>query len=123
MKLTTGCIVTEDVTKMSDFYRQVLQIEPNTYGDDYVEFETDLATLSIYSLHSHEKLAPGSIQSISGANIILEFMVDNVDAHYQRLRKMDVELVKPPTTQPWGTRSIYLRDPDGNIVNLYMHVS
>jgi hypothetical protein len=27
--------------------------------------------------------------------------------------------LKPPTTQPWGRRSLWLRDPDGNIVNLY----
>ncbi len=25
----------------------------------------------------------------------------------------------PPTTFPWGNRSIYLRDPDGNLINLY----
>ncbi|HKW35048.1 MAG TPA: nuclear transport factor 2 family protein [Candidatus Acidoferrum sp.] len=28
--------------------------------------------------------------------------------------------VKPPTTQPWGTRSVYFRDPDGNLVNFFM---
>lgn len=27
--------------------------------------------------------------------------------------------VKPPTTQPWGTRSIYFRDPDSNLVDFY----
>jgi catechol 2,3-dioxygenase-like lactoylglutathione lyase family enzyme len=26
---------------------------------------------------------------------------------------------KPPTTQPWGTRFIYFRDPDGNLVDFY----
>jgi catechol 2,3-dioxygenase-like lactoylglutathione lyase family enzyme len=27
--------------------------------------------------------------------------------------------VKPPTTQPWGTRSLYFRDPDGNLIDFY----
>jgi len=27
--------------------------------------------------------------------------------------------VKPPTTQPWGTRSVYFRDPDGNLVDFF----
>jgi len=31
--------------------------------------------------------------------------------------------VKAPSTQPWGNRSIYLRDPDGNLVNLYTRVA
>jgi ketosteroid isomerase-like protein len=26
---------------------------------------------------------------------------------------------RAPTTQPWGRRSVWLRDPDGNVVNLY----
>ncbi|MGW0828878.1 VOC family protein [Streptomyces prunicolor] len=35
---------------------------------------------------------------------------------------LSVEILKPPTTQPWGRRSVWLRDPDGNIVNLYQEV-
>jgi len=31
--------------------------------------------------------------------------------------------VKPPTTQPWGNRSIYFRDPDGNLINFYSRVA
>jgi hypothetical protein len=27
--------------------------------------------------------------------------------------------VKPPTTQSWGRRSIWFRDPDGNNVNFF----
>jgi len=30
--------------------------------------------------------------------------------------------VKTPSAQPWGNRSIYLRDTDGNLVNLYTRV-
>lgn len=33
------------------------------------------------------------------------------------------QVVKPPTTQAWGRRSVWLRDPDGNIVNLYTNVA
>ena len=32
-------------------------------------------------------------------------------------------IVKPPTTQPWGRRSVWFRDPDGNIVNFYADVA
>jgi catechol 2,3-dioxygenase-like lactoylglutathione lyase family enzyme len=27
--------------------------------------------------------------------------------------------VKLPSTRPWGTRSVYFRDPDGNLVDFY----
>jgi hypothetical protein len=28
-----------------------------------------------------------------------------------------------PTTLPWGNRSLLLRDPDGNVVNLFTPVT
>ena len=41
MKLTHSCIITENIKALTDFYEKVLQIQPETYGDDYVEFPTD----------------------------------------------------------------------------------
>ena len=35
---------------------------------------------------------------------------------------MNVEIVKPPTTQSWARRSVWFRDPDGNIINFYANV-
>jgi catechol 2,3-dioxygenase-like lactoylglutathione lyase family enzyme len=37
----------------------------------------------------------------------------------ERLLTEGVEIVKPPTTQPWGRRSVWFRDPDGNVVSFY----
>ena len=52
----------------------------------------------------------------------IEFEVEDVDQEFERLQAMNVEIVKPPTTQPWGRRSVWFRDPDGNIVNFYASV-
>ena len=41
-----------------------------------------------------------------------------------RARGMGIILiVKPPTTQPLGLRSIWFRDPDGNILNFFASVA
>ena len=53
--------------------------------------------------------------------MFLEFLVPDVDAEFDRLR--DLEFVQEPTTMPWGNRSIVLRDPDGNLVNLFTPVT
>jgi hypothetical protein len=58
-------------------------------------------------------------EAAKNQSVILEFKVADVDAEYRRLRGMVKTWVKPPTTQPWGTRSIYFRDPDGNLVDFY----
>ena len=123
MKLTHSCIITENIERLREFYESVLQIEPQTYGDSYVEFPTGCGTLSLFSLAAHEELAPDSARSAANRSLELEFQVADADEEYERLQEMEVEWVKPPTTQAWGSRSIYFRDPDGNLINFYSRVS
>ncbi len=118
MKLTHTSIITEDVGRLRSFYQAVLQIEPRGEGA-YVEFRTETGALSLFSLEGQETLAPGSMRGASNKTVMLEFHVDDVDKEYERLKQMSIEWVKPPTTQQWGNRSIYFRDPDGNLLNLY----
>ena len=122
MKLTHSCIVTEQVDRLRSFYAEVLQIEPRDYGT-YTEFPTEGGTFALFSLESQEQLAPGSMEAGSNRSVILEFQVPDVDREYERLQRLGVEWVKPPTTQPWGNRSIYFRDPDGNLINFYTRVN
>jgi catechol 2,3-dioxygenase-like lactoylglutathione lyase family enzyme len=28
----------------------------------------------------------------------------------------------PPTDQPWGHRTLFVRDPDGNVVEIYAEI-
>lgn len=119
MKLTHSCIITQNVQTLAAFYKEVLQIEPQFYGDDYVEFPTGIGVLSIFSLNAHEELAKDSAKPASNRCLELEFNVDNVDDDYNRLQQLRVEMVKHLTTQPWGNRSFYFRDPDGNLINFY----
>ena len=46
---------------------------------------------------------------------------DDVDAWAAFLEERGVELVKPPRTHRDGARSLYLRDPDGNQVQIIHH--
>lgn len=119
MKLTHSCIITENVKKLCNFYKEVLQIEPQAYGDDYVEFPTDCGVLALFSIKEHEELAKGTARPASNGCLELEFNVNNVDDDYNRLQQLGAEIVKPLTTQSWGNRSFYFRDPDGNLINFY----
>jgi uncharacterized glyoxalase superfamily protein PhnB len=75
--------------------------------------------VAIFSADAQEKYIPGSAKAATNHSVILEFQVADVDEEYRRLQGLVKDWVKPPTTQPWGTRSIYFRDPDGNLVDFY----
>lgn len=119
MKLTHACIITDDLPRLKKFYREVLNIEPRTSGDGYAEFPTAVGVLSLFRSDLHDGLAPGSAEPGQNRSVELEFLVNDVDAEYLRLDELGVQWVKEPTTQPWGNRSIYFRDPDGNLINFY----
>lgn len=121
-KFSGICIITRDVRRLCDFYREALQVEPD--GDDvFVAFSTEGAALSLFAEDAMEQMAPGCMRAAGHGGCALEFEVDDVDGEYQRLKEMDVPIVKPPTTQPWGWRSVWFRDPDGNIVNFCANVA
>lgn len=44
--------------------------------------------------------------------------VDDVDAASEELRADGVERTGPPTNRPWGERSAYFEDPDGNPIQI-----
>ena len=45
-------------------------------------------------------------------------MVDDLDGVCARLAAAGVQLLQPPTVQPWGLRDIAVADPDGNVFEL-----
>ena len=42
-----------------------------------------------------------------------------VDACAEAFRKAGIKIVGEPTDQPWGHRTLFVRDPDGNVVEIY----
>ena len=117
--LINTCLITNDVARLVEFYRRVLLIPPKTSGTEYAEFPTGVGVLAIFSAKAQEENVPRSAEPASNKSAILEFRVDDVDKEYVRLKSLVKAWVKPPTNQPWGTRSIYFRDPDGNLVDFF----
>ncbi|HMG87707.1 MAG TPA: VOC family protein [Terracidiphilus sp.] len=117
--LVNTCLVTKNMKEMVKFYAAILKRDAQMSGEDYAEFHTNVGALAIFSAEAQERYIPGSATAASNRSIILEFRVADVDGEYQRLRDVVKIWVKPPTTQPWGTRSIYFRDPDGNLIDFY----
>lgn len=117
--LVNTCLITKNVKKLVYFYTSVLQRDAQMSGQDYAEFHTGIGVLAIFSAQAQERYIPGSAVAAQNKSAILEFKVADVDAEYRRLQTVVKIWVKPPSTQPWGTRSIYFRDPDGNLVDFY----
>ena len=112
------CINTSDLERLGKFYQELLQVGFARDGDN-LSFLTEGAELSIFSYQGMERMAPGSMEGAGYGSITIDFEVEDVDLEYERLTNNGVPCVKPPVTYPWGRRSAWFHDPDGNLVNLY----
>lgn len=110
------CLITRNVSALTEFYTKVLCVEAE--GDNvHAELKTEGGNIAIFSIDGMEGMAPNSMDGVGYGGFTVNFKVEDVDSEYERLKALGVEFVMLPTTHPWGTRSFWFRDPDGNIVN------
>jgi predicted enzyme related to lactoylglutathione lyase len=112
-------IITDDVARLADFYEQVTGLPIRWSTPDFAEVETPAGTLAIGSTRTVALFGPGSARAADNHTAIIEFLVDDVDTEYDRIKQFTADFVNAPTTMPWGNRSLLFRDPDGNLVNLF----
>jgi catechol 2,3-dioxygenase-like lactoylglutathione lyase family enzyme len=122
MKLVQSRIVTDDVEGLAGFYARLLGV-PVALNEYYVEIEAGPASVGFSRRRFTEYQEPDHCRPDRGQprrdEIILDFLADDVDAEYPRVAALGVDWVLPPTTQPWGNRSMVFRDPAGNLVNVF----
>jgi len=122
MKLALVTIVTANLEEMRTFYQEVLQIKPVTYRGNYVAFVMEVGTLALWRESECAAYGLGSLRGGSNQSVLIECEVAHVEREYARLKRLDVEWVQELTTQPWGHRAFYVRDPDGNVLNVHTTV-
>jgi uncharacterized glyoxalase superfamily protein PhnB len=117
MKFSGICLITDDIPRLARFYELLSGGHPEG-GDVHAELSFAGVQLAFFTRAGMEEMAPGSMIGAGYGSFTLGFEVADVDAECARLAAAGVEVVKPPATHPWGCRSAWLRDPDGNIVDL-----
>lgn len=93
------------------FYRDVLGLTPNRIDEDwgYGSFHAGAVSFAI---------AKANDPALLGRHTGIGFIVDDIDATYDKLREAGVDFEMPPTPQPWGGTLALFKDPDGNIFYL-----
>jgi catechol 2,3-dioxygenase-like lactoylglutathione lyase family enzyme len=124
-------LVVGDVRRCAGFYRDVLGFktagEEAPFPDDYLEF--DHAGVR-FALCSRRALAdatghPSLQERRAGQAVELAIRLgdaDEVDATFERLIARGVRPVAPPAPMPWGQRTAFIADPEGNLIELFADV-
>jgi predicted enzyme related to lactoylglutathione lyase len=123
MKFASVRMPTADVPGLVGFYEQLTGTTAEWATDEFAEIVPDGAVIAISSERLTDAFAAASVTPAANRTMMVELMVDDVDALRDRVAELAGGLVMEPTTLPWGNRSMLLRDPDGNVVNLFTPVT
>ncbi len=124
LKLDGFGIFVEDMGKMIRFYRDVLGFEIKE-GEDAsnVYLVKDGTLFLLYGRGDFEKMTSRKYQYVKGLNGHTEIALyvdtfEEVDAEYARVIEKGAVSVLPPETEPWGQRTCYIADPEGNLIEI-----
>ena len=115
--MATGLFV-RDLARCTAFYRDTLGLEVQESTPDNVSFHMEnvyfflLEVSSAAHMISEEAL---DLKIEGGPRVLLAAGVENVDTAYEALKAKGVTFLRPPTNQPWGLRTAYFADPEGNL--------
>lgn len=118
MKFASVRLVTRSFEPLLSFYAQLSGTEPERLADGFAEVRMGGATLAISEEALIQRFNAGAATAAANRSAILEFEVSEVDTVFARMADA-AEIVMPPTVMPWGNRSLLMRDPDGNLVNVF----
>jgi len=124
MRLDGFGIMVDDMPKMVRFYRDVLGFEiKEDENTTNVFLQKDGTLFLLYRKSDFEKMTGRSFSYAKGINGHYEIALsvsdyEAVDKTFEFLVQSGAQPVMPPTTEPWGQRTCYIADPEGNLIEI-----
>ena len=124
MKLDGVGLFVNDMATMVRFYRDVLGFEIKEGENAVNVYLIKNGTLfMLYERKNFEKMTNRKYEYLKGLNGHFEIALyvdtfEEVDAEYSKAIGKGAQSVLEPTTEPWGQRTCYIADPEGNLIEI-----
>ena len=124
MRLEGFGILVEDMSAMVCFYRDVLGFDIREEDDaENVYLEKDGTLFLLYRRSDFEVMTGQRYDYVKGLNGHYEVALGAedyaaVDAAFARVTAAGGRAVMAPKTMPWGQRTCYVADPEGNLIEI-----
>ena len=124
MRLDGFGLFVKDITTMIKFYRDVLDFEiKEDLNTSNVYLKKDGTLFLLYGRNDFEKMTNHKYEYVKGLNGHSELALyvdtfEEVDIEYNKAISKGATSVLAPTTEPWGQRTCYIADPEGNLIEI-----
>ena len=111
-KIGSVILLVDDMERSTVFYKDTLGLKLKVKTTDWIEFFEKGTTLA---LHPRRKGLSEKIDRHS--NILVGFMVSDLDQVVKDLKAKNVRFFKEPKNEPFGKHAIIL-DPDDHLISI-----
>lgn len=117
-------LLTRDNRDIVDFYTKVFGFTTDWDGiQPNVEMTLDGMRIILFPRSDFEQMVSKNFDYPKGINGTVELSFDvptfaNVDKEYEHAIAHGGTSLLQPTTEPWGQRTCYVADPDGNLIEI-----
>lgn len=124
MRLDGYGLFVKDMAKMIRFYRDVLEFEiKEDENTDNIYLLKDGTLFLLYGRSDFERLTSKKYEYLKGVNAHSEMALyvdtyEEVDLQYKKAIAHGAASLLEPTTEPWGQRTCFIADPEGNIIEI-----
>ena len=124
MNLDGFGLFVEDMPKMIRFYRDVLGFEiKESENAGNVYLIKDGTLFMLYERKNFEKMTNRKYEYVKGYNGHFEIALyvdtfEEVDQKYNEVIDKGAKSILEPVTEPWGQRTCYIADPEGNLIEI-----
>jgi catechol 2,3-dioxygenase-like lactoylglutathione lyase family enzyme len=127
MKWSQARLLVQDFHRSVAFYRDVMELPLGFSSEEmqFASFNTGETKIEIFARQNMaDVIGENNLSSVTDlqSKFLLAFAVDHVDEACTRLKNKGVALLNEPHNRTaWNARVAHLRDPDGNVIELYKH--
>jgi catechol 2,3-dioxygenase-like lactoylglutathione lyase family enzyme len=103
-----------DIAAARDFYTDYLGLSVEEFNMGWVARYSSPGGEASVQLVTGDATAPHD-------SVISVHVGDGVEEAYEEAKRRGYEIVYPLTEEAWGLRRFFVRDPDGNVINVVSH--
>lgn len=124
MRLEGFGIFVTDMDAMVEFYRHVLEFEIKySSGDGNVYLIKDGVLFLMFGRNDFEEMVDKKFIYPKGMNGTFEIALQaknysDVDVCFAKVVAKGAKPILEPSTMPWGQRTCYIADPEGNMIEI-----
>jgi len=112
-------LLCDDMQRMKQFYRDVMGFPIHRDWGYWVELRVGSVLLALRARADFPFAGPRFQRGSVGVQLAFRVTPAEVDACYAELRERGVEILEPPISKDYGHKTLFFKDPDGNVLEIY----